>query len=143
MLKVYNKTALTKKQRFNNALLYGIPTALGLGLAYGIIASIIRIQFSIVFVGIGYLIGKVILEKGRGVQQRFSILAAILTVVSFLIADLVAAYGLRIFLYPMILPSAFLSILISWLNIVSISGILSIAFRIAGVYYAYINARVV
>ena len=47
MLKVYNKTALTKKQRFNNALLYGIPTALGLGLAYGIIASIIRIQFQL------------------------------------------------------------------------------------------------
>ncbi|MDD2591613.1 MAG: hypothetical protein PHG99_05845 [Erysipelotrichaceae bacterium] len=143
MVKVYNRTALTKKQRFNNALIYGIPTALGLGLAYGIIVSIIRVEFSIIFVGIGYLIGKVIAEKGRGVQTKFSILAAILALFSFLIADLIAIYGLRILLFPQLIPSALFSILINWLNIASFSGILGIIFRGVGIYYAYMNAKVV
>lgn len=143
MFKVYNKTALSKHQRFRNALIYGGLTAIGLTIAYGIIVSIVRIQFSIMFIGIGYLIGKVILEKGRGVQPKFSILAGVLAFLSFVIGDMIGAFGFGIFLYPTLLPYGLLNVLISWFSVNSINGLLSLAFRLAGIYFAYNNARVV
>ena len=65
MYRIYNSFKLNSNQRVLNALLYGIPTALGLGIAYGYISRILPITFSIVYVGIGYLIGMVIQKFGR------------------------------------------------------------------------------
>ena len=73
MLKVFNTDALTKNQRFNQALLYGIPSALVLGIGFGIISSMFHIEFSIMYVLFGYLIGLVIQKKVRRVQTKFSV----------------------------------------------------------------------
>ncbi|MEA5027071.1 hypothetical protein SDC9_111689 [bioreactor metagenome] len=143
MLKVYNKRALTRGQRFMKAVLFGIPTALIAAIVYGTITRLVHIEFSIFFVGVGYLLGYVIQNTGKGVQPRFSILGAVLAVISFLLGDLIAYYGLQIFLYPTWLPYGLYLVLISWFNITSISGILGFAFRAAGIYFAYVNSRVV
>lgn len=76
MLKVFNSHAISRNQRFAKAILWGIPTALIIGIVYGIISYILPFEFSIVHIGVGYLIGYVIKIKGRGVHLRFSILAA-------------------------------------------------------------------
>ena len=143
MLKIYNKTALTRNQRFINALIYSIPTAIGLALAYGLVVNIIHIEFSIFFVGIGYLIGLVIQNMGRGVQLKFSILGAVLALCSFLLGDMIAMYGFSIFLYPSYIPIILGNILISWVSVSSINGLIGTAFRVAGIYFAYVNSRMV
>ena len=96
MYRIYNSFKLNSNQRFLNALLYGIPTALGLGIAYGYISRILPITFSIVYVGIGYLIGMVIQKFGRGVQVKFSILGAVLAGIAFVLSDVVRYFGLSL-----------------------------------------------
>jgi hypothetical protein len=139
MFKVFNSHALSSKQRFLKALLYGVPTAIGLGIAYGIILRIIPIAFSLVYVGIGYLIGVVIRKYGRGVQPKFSILAAALSVFSFLLSETVRMVGLNfslnvLWLMFFILPQRYLG---------SINGLINLAFVVYGAYIAYRMARIV
>jgi len=137
MLKVFNTHALNSKQRFTRALIVGIPTALGLGIAYGIITRFIPITFSIVYVGIGYLIGLVIQKYGRGVQPKFSYLAAGLAIVSFVLADAVQYLGLSNLIYVFqILPF----LIQSYLG--SINGLINLAFMAFGVVTAYRMARI-
>jgi hypothetical protein len=142
MLKVFNTRALSANQRFTKALLYGIPTALGLGIAYGILSSLLSVEFSLAFVGIGWLIGWVIRTYGRGVQVKFSILAAVMAAVCFILADLVSYFGLNVFLYPL----EVVSILPQWIAgyfATDFNALLGLAFRAFGIVMAYQNARIV
>lgn len=142
MLKVFNTHALSTNQRFTRAILVGVPTALGCALVYGVISAAIRIEFSLVFVGIGWLIGTVIKKYGRGVQPKFSILAAVLAAFSFVLADLVGIFGLALLLHPVFLGEMLVQIIPSYLQ-ASPSALLGLAFRAFGVYMAYTTARIV
>ena len=137
-MKVYNRNALTRNQRFNNALLYGILATLGVSLTYGLFFHYMPMPFifSATYIAIGYIIGYVIQVKGRGVQQRFSILAVVLTIIAFILGDLIKNVGLVVFTNPLLFVLSFKAYLS---NLTAIPLI----FRAIGVYYAYINARVV
>lgn len=137
MLRVFNTRALNQKQRFMRAILTGVPTALVLGIAYGFIIRIIPIQFSIVYLGIGWLIGYVIRINGRGVQKRFSVFAAILAVFSFILSDVVRYTGLYFIFYP----QYFILIPLNYLQ--NINGMIHILFLIGGAYFAYEQARII
>ena len=144
MLKIYNKQAITKNQRFTNALIYAIPASIAVGLLYGIIARVAMFEFSIVFLGIGYFIGYVIQTKGRGVQNRFSILGAVLAIVCFILADLIAMGGFGVFSSLEVL----LLSIENWgrymlYSLNSFKGVLSVGFRVFGVIAAYQNSRIV
>ncbi len=142
MYKIFNTNAITKKQRFNRALLCGSIAAVVLGLVYGIFSSLIHIEFSIVYLAIGYAIAKVVLEYGKGVQVRFSVLAAVLCVVSIFIGDMISMFGLEFLLVPQ-LYGTILSVYLRSLLAMDISSLLGLLFRAGGVYMAYIYARVV
>ena len=139
MYRIYNSFKLNSNQRFLNALLYGIPTALGLGIAYGYISRILPITFSIVYVGIGYLIGMVIQKFGRGVQVKFSILGAVLAGIAFVLSDVVRYFGLR--LNPIILYQAVLIITQVYLG--SINGLINLLFFAWGIVTAYNKSRII
>ena len=139
MYRIYNSFKLNSNQRFLNALLYGIPTALGLGIAYGYISRILPITFSIVYVGIGYLIGMVIQKFGRGVQVKFSILGAVLAGIAFVLSDVVRYFGLR--LNPIILYQAILIITQVYLG--SINGLINLLFFAWGIVTAYNKSRII
>lgn len=139
MYRIYNSFKLNSNQRFLNALLYGIPTALGLGIAYGYISRILPITFSIVYVGIGYLIGMVIQKFGRGVQVKFSILGAVLAGVAFVLSDVVRYFGLS--LNPIILYQAILIITQVYLG--SINGLINLLFFAWGIVTAYNKSRII
>jgi len=142
MLKVFNSHAISRNQRFTKAILWGVPTALITGIIYGIISSLSPFEFSIVYIGIGYLIGYVIKNKGRGVHLRFSILAAGLTILAILLGDVLTFFGPEAFSSIDSMIFAFSSTVILWLS-ANIGTLLSLLFRIAGVYFAYTNARIV
>lgn len=139
MYRIYNSFKLNSNQRFLNAILYGIPTALGLGIAYGYISRILPITFSIVYVGIGYLIGMVIQKFGRGVQVKFSILGAVLAGIAFVLSDVVRYFGLS--LNPIILYQAVLIITQVYLG--SINGLINLLFFAWGIVTAYNKSRII
>lgn len=139
MFRIYNSFKLNSNQRFLNALFYGIPTALGLGIAYGYISRILPITFSLVYVGIGYVIGMVIQKYGRGVQVKFSVLGAVLAAIAFILSDVVRYFGLS--LNPIILYQAV--IIITQVYLASINGLINLLFFAWGIVTAYNKARIV
>lgn len=143
MLKIFNEHVLTKNQRFYKALLYGIPSSIGLGVLYGLVATLLHFEFSIIYVAFGYLIGLVIQRKGRGVQPKFSILGAVLAVVCFVLGDMIAIFGDISILWTPSMWGFVFNILLRMYTTISISSVLSLLFRVAGVYYAYLYARIV
>ena len=142
MLKVFNSHAISRNQRFLKAVLWGVPTALLTGIGYGLISNISPFEFSIVYIGIGYLIGYVIKNKGRGVHMRFSVLAACLAVLAILIGDVLSLFGPEAFSSIDSMLFAFSTTIMLWLS-ANIGTLISLLFRVAGVYFAYTNSRIV
>lgn len=136
-MKVFNTRALSQNQRFTRALLVGIPSALVLGITYGYIVRILPIRFSIIYLGIGWLIGDLIRKYGRGVQKKFSILAALCAIGSFLIADAVTYVGLLFIYWPQVIVSITLN------SLSNINGMLHLLFIAGGAYFAYEQARII
>lgn len=129
MLKVFNKPALTRRQRFTKAILSGsLFTLLAIVLNI-VLIKVFHLYFVILYLAIGLGVGYVIQHFGKGVQVQFSILAAGLTAVCIIICDLVA-YDFNLF-----------SLLSSFTD--SYNTLFALGYRIAGVYLAYSNARVV
>lgn len=138
-MKIYNTRALSKHQRFLQAVLYGVPTAIACSIGLGILQRMLPIQFQIFYLGVGYIIAYVIRTFGRGVHIRFSVLAAVLTALSLLFADAIAFGGFAYFLHP----DVWIAVISTWVSIHSIWSILGIAFRLGGIYVAYEQGRIV
>ena len=83
-----NLKNLKNNQRFVVALLTGIISAIICALFYSIIVSTIRINFSIFYIAIGYIIGYSIKYFGRGIDIKFSILAVSSFFVSVFLCDI-------------------------------------------------------
>lgn len=142
MFKVFNTEALSRNQRFQKALIAGILATLVFGIGYGIIASSLRIEFSVVFLLIGYGIGWAIRTYGRGVQVKFSILGAICAAVCFIIADMIAIGGFSVFFNFQYFLMVF-QVVFSRLVSLNPSSLLALLFRVGGVYAAFYSSRIV
>ncbi|MCF0116325.1 MAG: hypothetical protein HUJ56_13330 [Erysipelotrichaceae bacterium] len=140
-MQIFNSDVLVKNQRFIKGLLGGSVAALGCAIIYGIISSLIGIEFSIAFVAIGYLIGEAIKRTGHGVKPEFSILGGVLTFISIFLADMIGMFGFGVFFSGMFFPCVkmyFASLLST-----NINSLLRLLFRVAGVFEGYVNARIV
>ncbi|NLC64435.1 MAG: hypothetical protein GX753_02050 [Erysipelothrix sp.] len=140
-MQVFNTRALTQKQRFVSAIAVGIPTTIILGIVAGKVTQFIGVAtgfgFAIINIGAAYLLAMVIQKVGRGVQQRFSTLGAVLAVVLVLISEMIS-YGMPL-IYILHLDS-YRFVLSVWLNS-GISGFLSIIYNAIAVYTAYSYSR--
>lgn len=92
MLKVYNKDAITRQQRFQNAVLVGVLAAAASIVLMVLIARMTFLHLQILYLASGYAIGTLICRYGRGVQIQFAILAAALAGLVIIICDLLI-YG--------------------------------------------------
>jgi len=138
MIKVFNTHALTSNQRFTRAIVVGVPTALVGAVVYGLFLNF----FAILYVGLGWAIGTVIKKYGRGVQPKFSFLAAGLTLISILLADLIGAAGLTILLHPIVMVQLLVLNLPAYF-ITNPGVLLGTLFRAGAVYFAYVSARII
>ena len=102
----------------------------------------IHIESSLLLIVVGYGIAMAVQKAGRGVQQRFSILGAVLCVIAILIADLITYFGFSALLNPAAWPTFFTALLRMYLN-ASIQSLLAIVFRAAAVAVAYQYSRIV
>ena len=141
MLKIFNSTALTQKQRFLNALLWGSLAGLVLTVLYVALYSFIHVEFSIVYLGLGFAIGWVIQETGHGVQIRFSILAAVICILVIFFGDLFSFFP-AYYIFGGGFVECLRYLLAIYLS-VDFSSVLSIIFRLGAIYLAFRYARVV
>ena len=143
MLKIYNKDALTRNERFQNACVIGILATIGLTFVYGFISSILHFELQVLYMAMGYLIGMAIQKAGRGVQVRFSVLGAICAFACFFIGDLISVFGFAILISPQMWFIGIRVVLSMWFSGLDISSLLSLGFRALGIYFAYAYARIV
>ena len=88
MFKIYNSSAITRKQRFSNAIVVGLATAALCTLAFVLLFRLFSVYFGILFVAMGFAIGWMIQHYGKGVQIQFSILAVVLTLIAIFVSDM-------------------------------------------------------
>ena len=144
-MKIYNVRALTRNQRFAKAVFGGVLAmfACAIILGYGLrFLSFIQfpLVFDFMFLAVGYGVGYGIRMYGHGVQKRFSILGAILTAIALLLADSIYMIGIR----GLITPSIWLYVIqIKLYSLSSLSGILSVIFRIGAIIVGYEQSRIV
>ena len=141
MLRVFNSSALSQKQRFGRAILFGSLASIGLLVVYVLVNSVLEWEFSYAYILLGYAIGWVIQTAGRGVQPKFSILAAVLCFLVIFIGDLLVwCPGL---LSELSAVGEALSFQMTVYTSLSIDGLLTLAFRAVAIYCAYRMARIV
>ena len=143
MLKIYNKQALTRNERFIRAVVYGVGATVGLTVLYGILSALLRIEFSVVYLAFGYAIGTVIRKFGRGVQVRFSVLAAVLAAICFVLGDMISMVGFSVFTNGFGVFFLVFRVALQSLLGTSMNALLALLFRIGGIALAYSSARFV
>lgn len=142
MIQIFNTHALTSQQRFTRAAIAGTIGAIVIAVVYGGLMQFINIESSLLLIAVGYGIAMVVQKAGRGVQQRFSILGAVLCVFAILIADIITYFGFSALLNPAIWPACFTALMQMYLSL-RFSSLLSIIFRAAAVAVAYQYSRIV
>ncbi|NLC96300.1 MAG: hypothetical protein GX675_01840 [Erysipelotrichaceae bacterium] len=142
MYKIFNINSLSSKSRFTRGLIAGSITAIVLAIAYGFLSSLIAVQFSLAFVGIGYLIGNSIKYFGHGVKPEFAIMGAVLTLICIILSDFISFFGFSSIFNFAKYPE-YISIYLRVLLRTDINSLLSLAFRAGGVYAGYIYSRIV
>ena len=141
-MKIYNAKYLDNNQRFIVAIITGLIAAIILGTLYGLITSFLHIEFSVMFVAVGYGIAATIKHFGRGVHTRFMVVGAIMTFLAIFIGDLVSAIslnGVAVLFTSGNLPviaTTFLSYLRSFASSNPFT-LISLAFRLIGIYVGY------
>lgn len=140
-MEIWNSRYLDNNQRFFKALICGFLTAVVLGVAYGIVYGFLRIQASILYVAIGWCIGKVIRETGRGVHTRFAVMGALFTLLAIIIGDTIAMSG-GITSVPLLFthPELWGKVIENWLRIylsTNINSIIGLLMRGIGIYMGY------
>lgn len=141
-MKLYNFNRYSGGKRLVRGTLYTLPIALLLSIVIGIIQNSIRLQLSLSYLLIAYVIANVFRKYGRSVSIQASYIAIAIFVVSIITIDLFTIIGLNI---PSIqLLSLFTPvIIISALNITDLSSIINLLIIIYSINIVYKNARII
>ncbi len=107
MFQKFDFTATSKKERLIKASLIGLIAAILLGFLFSFVTYHLnmRFQFSIFYALLGYAIGIIVQKIGRGITKEFAYLAAVLTIISLLTADITTIllpFGFKYFSFSMI-----------------------------------------
>ena len=89
MFKIYNKNAITRKQRLQNAIVCGILAAVICTVVLVFVFGMIGVYVPLLYIARGYVISWAIRKFGHGVQIQFSILAVVLTALVIVITDFI------------------------------------------------------
>ena len=129
MLHIYNKSAITRKQRFQNAVVSGVIASVLCVIIFIIVLRVFTTYFPILYILFGYLIGYAIQRYGKGVQVQFATLAAGLTFATMLACDLMTFGSVAGILH--------------FITIADMSAIMQILYRAFALFTAYQNSRII
>ncbi len=135
-MKIYNARYLDNNQRFIAAIITGFIAAVILGNLYGLITALLHVEFSLMFIAIGYGIAATIKHFGRGVHTRF------MTFIAIFIGDLTSSISINgvIVLFTSGNLSVIATTFLSYLRIfasLNPYALISLAFRLIGIYIGY------
>ncbi len=139
MYSVFNSEILNRNQRFIKALIAGSIAAVAFALAFAFLTHFITkyiLSFLYIFIGMG--IGTVIQRYGHGVQLKFSILGAVLTILSFILFHIF----LIIFSFPAPLSTLLPHIPEMVILLYSDLSLSTFFFQGLGVFAAFDSARI-
>ena len=139
-MQIYNASSIDRNGRFAKAIAAGIATAIGCGIAYGLLMGLIHIESSIFFVLIGYAIANVLRKIGRGVTKKYQVAGALITVLAIIVGDLCAMYGVVGFFQLLISPAYWGDAITVWMQVhlsTNLNALLGLALRACGVYVGY------
>lgn len=139
-MKIWNSRYLDNNQRFAAAVIAGLISAVVLGIAYGVIHSMLSIEASVIYILIGWCIGYVIRTVGKGVHRRFAVLGAVMAFLAIWIGDICSMYTVSLGIPMLLSPGLWPTMILAWLRLylaTGVSSLLSLLFRIAGIYFAY------
>ncbi len=129
MFKIYNTKAITRQQRFKNAIVVGAAAFALFLIVWFVILNVFHVYFPLLYVAFGLGMGYAIQYFGKGVQIQFSILAAGLTLLLLLVCDLMAFGSI--------------SRLLGLFAEAGTTALFEIGYRALGLYLAFTTARVV
>lgn len=141
MLKIFNTTALTQRQRFARALLFGTLASAGLLVVYIFIGRVLEFEYSWLFIALGFAIGYVIRETGHGTQIHFSILAVVLCFIVVFLGDIFSFFP-QLLSYMEYFPECALLVLKFYITL-DMNSILNLVFRAGALIVAFTSARIV
>ena len=135
----------SRQERMTRGLLVGIPAAILLGALYGAMMyyTQFRVEFEFVIIGLGLAMATVVKFITHGVQKQFGYLAAGLTVLCLIVADMVRIFGFNVFDYGLFFClRVTLQMYFTTIQYNALSGMLTLLFRAMAIFYAYQNGRV-
>ncbi len=142
-MQIYNAGNIDHNSRFVLSIVIGLLGAVAMGIIYGMVQSILRIEFEYMYILIGWLIGEMIRRIGHGVTKKYNVLAAVLALIAMMSGDLVVRFDFSAIVMVIQEPSLFLSVFAALLNSFrSVWGIFGVLFRVMGMYIAYNRATV-
>ena len=81
-MQIYNAGNIDHNSRFVLSIVIGLLGAVAMGIIYGMVQSILRIEFEYMYILIGWLIGEMIRRIGHGVTKKYNVLGAILALIA-------------------------------------------------------------
>ncbi len=139
-MEIWNSRYLDNNRRFAAALAAGFVSAVALGFAYGILHSVLRFEASVFYILIGWCIGWVIRKAGRGVHRRFAVAGAVFTFLAIFIGDICSMYTVSLGSAMLLSPGLWPTMILAWMRLylsTGVSSLLSLLFRVAGIYFGY------
>ena len=142
-MQIYNAGNIDHNSRFVLSIVIGLLGAVAMGIIYGMVQSILRIEFEYMYILIWWLIGEMIRRIGHGVTKKYNVLGAVLALIAMMTGDLVVRFGFSAIVMVIQEPSLFLSVFAALLNSFrSVWGIFGVMVRVMGMYIAYNRATV-
>jgi hypothetical protein len=141
-MKLYNFTKYSGSKRLLRGTLYTLPIALIVSIVIGIAQNSIRIQLSLSYLLIAYIIANTFRKYGRSISIQASYIAVAIFVLSIIVIDLFTIIGLNI---PTLAVLSLFTpvIIISALNITDLSSIINLLIIIYSINIVYKNSRII
>jgi hypothetical protein len=141
-MKLYNFTKYSGGKRLLKGTLYTLPVALIVSIVIGIVQNSMRLQLSLSYLLIAYIIANTFRKYGRSVSIQASYIAVGIFILSIIVIDLFTIIGLNI--PNLALLSLFTPVIIvSALNITDLSSIINLLIIIYSINIVYKNSRII
>lgn len=140
-MQVFNTKNMKSNQRFVISILMGILSAIGLAIIYAWFKHAANISFSLIYVGIAYLIAQVIKYFGHGIDMKFSILGGACFLLSVFLTDIFMYFMDFQMINMALVPYCIVYTLKSMLRFTP-GAIIKLVCVIYGVYLAFYESRI-
>ncbi|MBW9212869.1 MULTISPECIES: hypothetical protein [Terrabacteria group] len=137
-MRIYNLNTQDENKRFFLSILVGLPASILFGYLFYLVSKWFAFRLDIFYVVIAYTIALLLKKVGRGVTKKFSILGAVLMLITILVGDALLLYGnyaLHI-LTSLTLLSRFIRLEVFSLT-ANLNALIGLLIRVSTIYEAY------